>query len=346
MIAHLHVKDIFIFLFITIIYTGAYAQKQYPENLSPDQIDIGLYYQWGPGANNSGYGWSYPYGTKLTLNGSAYRNFELLVTHYPYGKLKLRQWSPDNQWTTWRNIPIADENGNIGLGIDNPEARLDIYSEMRISSRNERDNTYLRINRGSSGRDRAVVSFGQGNQYKWHVGLLYRGGAANSDFFISQQSEIRDGNGNYVHTPDFTIKQNGNIGIGTENPDARLTVVGDVHAQEVKVDLNGAVAPDYVFKEDYELKTLEEVKRFIQSEGHLPNIPSANEMEEEGINLKAMNLKLLEKIEELTLYAIEQHKTNDQQSKFIKTLLSRLEKLEKQNIELSEQIESIKKKIK
>ncbi|QLE02047.1 hypothetical protein HX109_10955 [Galbibacter sp. BG1] len=100
----------------------------------------------------------------------------------------------------------------------------------------------------------------------------------------------------------------GNIGIGTTTPDAKLTVNGDIHAREVKLDLAGAVAPDYVFNEDYDLKKLEEIEVYIKKEGHLPNIPSAKQMQEEGINLKEMNLKLLEKIEELTLHVIELNK--------------------------------------
>ena len=103
-----------------------------------------------------------------------------------------------------------------------------------------------------------------------------------------------------------TFDNIGRLGIGTIAPDAKLTVKGDIHTQEVKVDLNGAVAPDYVFKDDYNLPSLEEVQAYIDTHGHLPNIPSAKEMEANGIGLKAMNLKLLEKIEELTLYILKQ----------------------------------------
>lgn len=97
----------------------------------------------------------------------------------------------------------------------------------------------------------------------------------------------------------------GNVGIGTSSPDAELTVKGKVHAEEVKVDLS-VPGPDYVFKEGYDLKTLEEVRHYIKEHGHLPDIPSAKEMEENGIQLGEMNMKLLEKIEELTLYHIQQ----------------------------------------
>jgi hypothetical protein len=111
-------------------------------------------------------------------------------------------------------------------------------------------------------------------------------------------------------------EKDGKIGIGTETPDELLTVKGKIHTQEVMVDLNGAVAPDYVFETyfegsskldpDYSMLSLKEVDEFIQKNHHLPKIPSAEIMENEGISLKEMNLLLLEKIEELTLYTIEQ----------------------------------------
>ncbi|MEP4945997.1 MAG: hypothetical protein ABJU26_00540, partial [Flavobacteriaceae bacterium] len=104
----------------------------------------------------------------------------------------------------------------------------------------------------------------------------------------------------------MTVKNTG-VGIGTTVPDAKLSVKGNIHAEEVKVDLS-VPGPDYVFKEDYDLKSLEEVQNHIKKHGHLPNIPSAKEMEENGIQLGEMNMKLLEKIEELTLYTLEQEK--------------------------------------
>ncbi len=114
------------------------------------------------------------------------------------------------------------------------------------------------------------------------------------------------------------FEKNGDIGIGTANPDALLTVNGNIHTREVLVDLEGAVAPDYVFENyfegdsklnpSYAFLTLDEVAQFIEKNHHLPGVPSALDLEEEGMSLKAMNLILLEKVEELTLYLIEQQK--------------------------------------
>ncbi|GAA4277407.1 hypothetical protein [Aquimarina mytili] len=112
---------------------------------------------------------------------------------------------------------------------------------------------------------------------------------------------------------------NGNVGIGTSTPDAKLAVNGDIHAQEVTVDLIGW--PDYVFEDTYTLPSLSQVEKHIKEKGHLVNIPSAKEVEEQGIQLGEMNKKLLEKIEELTLYTIAQEKKLSKQSEEIQKLM-------------------------
>ncbi|MEZ0180597.1 hypothetical protein AB9T89_00015 [Flavobacterium oncorhynchi] len=101
----------------------------------------------------------------------------------------------------------------------------------------------------------------------------------------------------------FTIMDNGNVGIGTQKPTNKLDVNGTIHSKEVKVDMNGW--SDFVFKKDYNLPTLEEVEKHIAEKGHLENIPSEKEVLKDGINLGEMNAKLLQKIEEMTLYMID-----------------------------------------
>lgn len=125
-------------------------------------------------------------------------------------------------------------------------------------------------------------------------------------------------------------EKNGNIGIGTKTPDALLTVKGQIHTQEVQVDLKGAVAPDYVFESyfkgsslllpSYQFPTLGEVALFVEENHHLPGVPSAKEFKEEGIWLKEMNLLLLQKIEELTLYTLEQQEQINDLNKKMKSL--------------------------
>ncbi|WP_369014669.1 hypothetical protein [Flavobacterium anhuiense] len=102
----------------------------------------------------------------------------------------------------------------------------------------------------------------------------------------------------------------GNVGIGTTSPNNKLDVNGTIHSKEVKVDMTGW--SDFVFKKDYALPTLDEVEKHIAEKGHLENIPSEEEVLKNGINLGEMNAKLLQKIEEMTLYMIEMKKENDE----------------------------------
>ena len=150
---------------------------------------------------------------------------------------------------------------------------------------------------------------------------------------IENDSTNQDSEGNpiWIVDGDNLFYNKGKVGIGTieEDPGFNLTVKGKIHTQEVKVDLDGIIAPDYVFDEDYELKTLSQVQKYIAKMGHLPNIPSAEEMNNNGLNLKEMNLKLLEKIEELTLYTIEQDKTIKTLKNNFQTVNHRLRKLER-----------------
>lgn len=129
---------------------------------------------------------------------------------------------------------------------------------------------------------------------------------------------------------DLYLGYDGKVGIGTGMPDSKLTVNGNIHAEEVKVDLS-VPGPDYVFKDGYDLKSLEEVQNYIKENGHLPNIPSAREMEENGIELGSMDMKLLEKIEELTLYILKQQESLKEVLRQNKLQQKEMDMLKKQN---------------
>ncbi|GHE75031.1 hypothetical protein GCM10011340_34840 [Roseivirga thermotolerans] len=112
----------------------------------------------------------------------------------------------------------------------------------------------------------------------------------------------------------------GKVGIGNSSPLYQLDVSGtsrftqkmivedDIESKKVKVTATPGSVPDYVFKPDYELRSLPELESYIKANSHLPNMPSAKEVEANGQDVGDMQLKLLEKIEELTLYIIEQNK--------------------------------------
>ncbi len=146
--------------------------------------------------------------------------------------------------------------------------------------------------------------------------------------FDSEQGAVNiygeNGSGADYRTPvlnlGLSVAPTGFVGIGTASPDQKLTVKGIVHAQEVRVDLS-VPGPDYVFGTNYKLPTLEEIKIYIDQNKHLPEIPSAKEMEKNGIQLGEMNMLLLKKVEELTLYVIELKKENEE----VKIRLNKIE---------------------
>ncbi len=126
------------------------------------------------------------------------------------------------------------------------------------------------------------------------------------------------------------ITSSGNFGIGTTDPKNKLSVNGTIWAKEVKVSL--ADAADWVFDKNYKLKPLAEVEKYIYENKHLSEIPSADEFRQNDMNVSEMSNKLLQKIEELTLYAIEQQKELDRlktENENYKSLAERLFALEK-----------------
>ena len=122
-----------------------------------------------------------------------------------------------------------------------------------------------------------------------------------------------DGLPSDIGTSRFIVKNNGQVGIGTEAdpiPSAfKLAVNGGIIATRVKVaTYNSADWADYVFDEEYKLMPLEKVESFVAENKHLPDVPSAKEVEANGVDLMEMNVLLLKKVEELTLHTIAQQK--------------------------------------
>lgn len=126
----------------------------------------------------------------------------------------------------------------------------------------------------------------------------------------------------------MSLRDDGNVGIGTTNPSQKLSVNGTVRAKKVIVDTGWS---DYVFADDYRLASLSEVESHIKAEKHLPGIPSAQEVVERGISLGEMQSKLLAKIEELTLHVIAQEKRMAQLESENSVLRRRVQTLEEEN---------------
>jgi len=198
-------------------------------------------------------------------------------------------------------------SGKVGIDITNPQSKLEVDGDIRV------------------GINKPEVE-GYGNR------LFFFGKNNNSDSLwiarynkASDQSELRinigdDGGMNDKFSVGFThwnggawneslaVLANGNVEV----------LNGTIRTKDVKICLTSGC--DFVFADDYKLMNLNDLSNFIKTNKHLPEVAPAREMEAEGINLSEMQSKLLQKIEELTLYAIEQHKTIEELKKEIKEL--------------------------
>lgn len=198
-------------------------------------------------------------------------------------------WSTN--WTPLFGIQGGTGNvfikGATGIGTINPQSKFQVRS----------DNSGM----GGSIVNWIAGAFGGQAGQQVVIGNLY--GVAT----IGAHNNEQNAWGNLSINTD-----GGNVGIGTSFPDSKLSVNGSIHAKEVKVDNNFPV-PDYVFETNYPIASLKKVNAFITKNKHLPDVPSASEIKKNGMDLGEMNLRLLKKVEELTLYLIEKDKQLGQQ---------------------------------
>ncbi|KAA1244071.1 hypothetical protein [Aquimarina sp. RZ0] len=201
-------------------------------------------------------------------------------------------------YDTPTNTFFARKGGNVAIGTTDVEAKLHVNALERKAFRIYRENRtdkYLSIWHGTGG---AVIEPIRTDN---STGVLYLGG---------------------YDTPTnvFFARQGGDVGIGTTNTRGyKLAVNGNVRAKEIVVE--ASPWPDFVFKSEYHLPTLTEVAEHIKTKGHLPNIPSEKEVTENGIKLGEINSKLLQKIEELTLYTIQQQEEINELKSLVNTFL-------------------------
>ncbi|MBG6133546.1 hypothetical protein IWQ47_004958 [Aquimarina sp. EL_43] len=276
------------------------------------------------------------------------------------------QHNYDNQNT------IYSKNGNVSIGTTDAKGfKLGVKGGVRIENGNTdlllyRDNdvgdwSLLRTNTGNGigligqpdvialSVSRATSNVGIGTTDTKGFKLGVKGGVrienGNTDLLLYRDNDVGDwsllrtntGNGiGLIGQPDVVAlsvsRTTSNVGIGTTDTKGfKLGVKGKIAAEEVKVALHSQW-PDFVFETNYNLPTLIEVENHIKEKGHLKDIPSAKEVEKNGVYLGAMDAKLLQKIEELTLYTIQQEKE-------IKKLKSLNTKLQELNLRL-EKLES------
>jgi hypothetical protein len=244
--------------------------------------------------------------------------------------------------------PSFLNGGNVGIGTISPVSKLDVRGDLYLNSGNDDNHVYW--------ADHNMTMGTRPGDYAHNVFSLKPGGASQGKLFsvfsmynanssTSFESKIQ------LHTDGPSFLNGGNVGIGSTNPDSKLTVKGKIHAEEVKIDL--AVPADYVFekyylgksslKPDYTLLTLSEVEKFTKENHHLPNVPSAKEIKKNGLLLGEMSNVLLQKIEELTLYVIEQNKELKMQNENFEKQSTLLKSQNEKVLTLEKKIESLTK---
>ncbi len=209
-------------------------------------------------------------------------------------------------------------NGYIGIGTTTPSEMLDVEGSIKtknglsIGKVGDPGNTKVAI--GEITQQYNIDFTGYRDVRPDQVGarisaLRFNNNAANLSYiqntglaFYTNPSGLESGTTDLKER--MRILPNGNIGIGTTNPTEMLEVAGTIRAREVKIEINAGA--DYVFEKDYELLPLSQVKGFIKDNKHLPDIPSEKEMQENGLNVNEFQINLLKKVEELTLYIIQQ----------------------------------------
>lgn len=228
---------------------------------------------------------------------------------------------------TWRTVQLAGyygvllktnygqlalhENGKVGIGTTNPDWTLTVNGDIKSHGLMIRDDgaTDLWMYRDADVGDWSLLRSNKGN------GIALIGQVDDVALAVSRSTS--------------------NVLIGKTsqaNTSYKLDVAGKVRANEIVVNTTGA---DYVFEKDYKLKTLKEVEDFINEKGHLPGIPSAEEMQANGMAVGELNTKLLEKVEELMLHVIELKKENENLKESKLEILNRLVAVEEELSTLS-----------
>ncbi|MCH7801950.1 MAG: hypothetical protein IIC24_10485, partial [Chloroflexi bacterium] len=214
-------------------------------------------------------------------------------------------------------------NGRIGIGTDSPSAKLEIQSTFgspflsTVKNGNGTAGTFAVTQTDGTGH--ALLAYTQGMGRGAEV-TIQNSSNPNSALYVATT-----GTGEALFVSGKSLFS-GNVTIGDAFTNYQLTVNGTIKSREVVVTTT--LFPDYVFDDDYDLMSLPDLEQTISQEGHLPGIPSAEEVAVSGIRLGDMQTRLLKKIEELTLYTIEQDKQLDQLTRLVNEQSGKINQME------------------
>ncbi len=201
-------------------------------------------------------------------------------------------------------------SGNVGVGTTSPDYQFHLSGPEGGRARFQFSNGRI-----------DVVNYGSGSSaYSNSSGIFISG--SDALFMGGLNRHLRFVSNNGIYQERMRITAAGNIGIGTQSPTHLLEVNGTIRAKEVKLEASNW--PDYVFAADYQLLSLKETDNYIKAHGHLPGLKSAAEYEAEGVNMLELNQKLLEKVEQLTLYLLQQQEAIEDKDKRLEAIESKI----------------------
>jgi len=334
---------------ISILQGSSSGTSVYKETHSETTNDFGLInLEIGNGTPVSGTFSSISWGTndyfvKIEMDANGGTSYQHLGTSQllsvPYALYAENTANGSSQWSQNGN-DIYYNDGYVGIGTTNSGSSLTIKSqtgqtENLLNLRDESNNSLIVFT------ETGYVGIGTTNPL---ASLTIKAKSGQSDNLLN----LRDNSNNVV----VVFKQTGNVGIGTTNPTHKLSVNGTIRSKEVIVNTGWS---DFVFEPDYNLPTLNEVEQFIQVNGRLMDMPSAEEVEKNGVSIGNISSKLLQKIEELTLYTIDQEKeienlqqenteqniTIENQQQQIDLQNQQIQQLLQQNQEILQRIENL-----
>ena len=215
------------------------------------------------------------------------------------------------------SLILEGTTGDIGIGIQNPTSSIHVAKDDPTIQLNDTAGT-TRSDWFMLSRDAAFE--------------ITKGGTGDTELELTNDGvnfttlNVQNNTGNGFATLMLSNLVAGqNWAITNRNDEIQISKAG-TGTQEMTIDASGNLeitgnfisngttlnVPDYVFEPQYKLRSLPELAAFIEKQGHLPNVPSAQEIKEKGINHSVMQMRLLEKVEELTLYTLEQQKVIDE----------------------------------
>jgi len=256
---------------------------------------------------------SYTTGNVVLNNHLTFNNSNGVINWGPSADLYFRKLTTQgNPFGGHSNLMIIKSDGKVGIGVTSPLGKLHVVGDLSVFSSTSTPIFSAAIRGNSNNSAANLPDFTWYNDHQ--TGIYHPSG-----------SVIGFANGG---TESMRIESTGKVVIGgstmTNLPGSyKLYVKGGILTEQVRVAVyNSSNWADYVFDPDYKLMRLDSLKEYVKINKHLPNIPSADQVVSEGIDVVEMNSKLLEKIEELTLYVIELKKECD----YLNTEIEKLKK--------------------